>query len=98
MIFATDLDLNRTATNVPRLLARGRIRRISHHIWQFVVVILGAAPSQWDPAIVALSERYCVVTLTGPALGMVASLEARGVSRGHTPGYMSAVGSLTAAA
>ena len=55
---------------------------------------LGAAPNQWDPVLDALSERHCVITLTGPALGMVASLE----SRGRTPGYLSAVGSLIAAA
>ena len=41
MIFATHLDLNRTAMSLPRFLARGRIRRIRHHIWQSVVVILG---------------------------------------------------------
>jgi len=55
---------------------------------------LGAAPSQWEPIIDALSERYCVVSLGGPALGMVASLE----SRGRTAGYLSAVRSLLAAA
>ena len=55
-----------------------------------VLLPLGAAPSQWDPLIPALSERYCVISMTGPALGMVASLE----SRGHTPGYLSAVCSL----
>ena len=59
-----------------------------------VLLPLGAAPAQWDPVVSALTERYCVVTLTGPALGMVASLE----SRGRTPGYLSAVGSLIAAA
>ena len=59
-----------------------------------VLLPLGAGPSQWDPISAALSERHCVVTLTGPALGMVASLE----SRGRTPGYLSAVGSLIAAA
>ena len=55
---------------------------------------LGAAPSQWDPVLAALTERYCVVSMTGPALGMVGSLE----GRGRTPGYLSAVGSLIAAA
>ncbi len=55
---------------------------------------LGAAPSQWEPLVEAFSERYCVVSMTGPALGMVASLE----GRGRTPGYLSAVGSLIAAA
>ncbi len=59
-----------------------------------VLLPLGAAPNQWDPVMAALSERRCIVTLTGPALGMVASLEARG----RTPGYLSAVGSLIAAA
>ena len=59
-----------------------------------VLLPLGAAPSQWDPVIAALSERYCVVTMSGPALGMVASLE----GRGRTPGYLSAVGSIIDAA
>ena len=59
-----------------------------------VLLPLGAAPSQWDPVITALTERYCVVTLTGPVLGMVGSLE----GRGRTPGYLSAVGSLIDAA
>ena len=43
-----------------------------------VLLPLGAAPSQWDPLIDSLAERYRVVSLTGPALGMVASLESRG--------------------
>ena len=59
-----------------------------------VLLPLGAAPSQWEPVIEAFSESYCVVSLSGPALGMVASLE----SRGRTPGYLSAVGSLIAEA
>ena len=59
-----------------------------------VLLPLGAAPSQWEPLVASFSERYCVVSMTGPELGMVASLEARG----RTPGYLSAVGSLIAAA
>ena len=55
---------------------------------------LGAAPVQWDPILAALSERYCVISMFGPALGMVASLE----GRGRTFGYLSAVGSLIASA
>lgn len=57
-----------------------------------VLLPLGAAPSQWDPLIPALSERFCVISMSGPALGMVASLE----GRGRTPGYLSAVGRLIA--
>ena len=59
-----------------------------------VLLPLGAAPSQWGPLVSTLSEKYCVISLTGPALGMVASLE----SRGRTPGYLSAVGRLIAEA
>ena len=55
-----------------------------------VLLPLGAAPSQWGPLLETLSESHCVVLMTGPALGMVASLE----GRGHTPGYLSAVGRL----
>ena len=49
---------------------------------------LGLAPSQWQPLLPALSRRYCVVTLGGPRLGMVAFLETRG------PGYLRAVRSV----
>ena len=59
-----------------------------------VLLPLGAAPSQWETVVEALGERYCVISLGGPELGMVASLE----SRGRTPGYLSAVGSLIDAA
>ena len=59
-----------------------------------VLLPLGAAPSQWEPLVGTFSEYYCVISMTGPALGMVASLE----GRGRTPGYLSAVGSLIAAA
>ena len=49
---------------------------------------LGLAPSQWQPLLPALSRRYCVITLGGPRLGMVAFLETRG------PGYLRAVRSV----
>ena len=68
--------------------------RISGSGRPLALLPLGAAPSQWDPLIPALSERYCVISMSGPALGMVASLE----SRGRTPGYLSAVRGLLAEA
>jgi ubiquinone/menaquinone biosynthesis C-methylase UbiE len=55
---------------------------------------LSVAPSQWEPIIPQLSKRYCTITLGGPALGMVASLEARG----HTDGYLRVLGNLLDAA
>src|SRR5215468_1496068 len=41
------------------------------------------APSQWDPAIPRLAERFTVVTTGGPHLGGVASLE----DRAQMPSY-----------
>jgi SAM-dependent methyltransferase len=35
------------------------------------------APSQWEPILPALAERYCTFTLGGPHLGFVAVLEQR---------------------
>ncbi|MGE3537147.1 MAG: methyltransferase domain-containing protein [Candidatus Tectimicrobiota bacterium] len=55
---------------------------------------LSVAPSQWEPVIPQLAARYCTITLRGAALGMVASLEARG----HTDGYLRVVGNLLDAA
>jgi len=47
---------------------------------------LDLSPGQWEPLIPALSARYCSITLGGPLLGSVASLEERGRS-----GYMAVV-------
>lgn len=55
---------------------------------------LSVAPSQWEPIMPQLCARYCTITLSGAALGMVASLEARG----HTDGYLRVVGNLIDAA
>ena len=41
---------------------------------------LDLAPSQWEPLIPKLSERYCTIRLGGPLLGSVGLLEARGRS------------------
>jgi SAM-dependent methyltransferase len=42
-----------------------------------VLLPLGLAPSQWDPLLPTLTAHYCTITLSGPALGTVASLEER---------------------
>ncbi len=41
------------------------------------------APSQWEPAIPALAQHFAVVTLGGPYLGGVASLEDRARNRSY---------------
>ena len=92
--FLADMDARNGPEAVAPSIAEGEVDGVYFKIHgsgrPLVLLPLGAAPSQWDPLIPALSERYCVISMTGPALGMVASLE----SRGHTPGYLSAVRSL----
>ena len=48
-----------------------------------VLLPLGLAASQWEPLLPRLSAQYCTLTLGGPILGSVASLEARGRSTGY---------------
>jgi ubiquinone/menaquinone biosynthesis C-methylase UbiE len=45
-----------------------------------VLMPLDLAPSQWEPLISTLGRRYCTITLGGPLLGAVGTLEARGRS------------------
>jgi SAM-dependent methyltransferase len=42
-----------------------------------VLLPLGLAPSQWKPLIPPLAAQYCTITLSGPTLGTVATLEER---------------------
>jgi SAM-dependent methyltransferase len=48
-----------------------------------VLFPLGLAPSQWEPLLRRLSDRYCTIVLGGAYLGIVASLEERGRTRGY---------------
>ena len=48
-----------------------------------VLLPLALAPSQWEPLIPALSQRFCTVTLSGSELGFPAILESRGRSIGY---------------
>ncbi|MBN8871725.1 MAG: methyltransferase domain-containing protein [Rhodospirillales bacterium] len=48
------------------------------------------APSQWEPAIPALAERFTVIVLGGPHLGGVAMLE----DRARAPSYRGMAGTL----
>jgi SAM-dependent methyltransferase len=45
-----------------------------------VLMPLDLAPSQWEPLISTLGTRYCTISLGGPLLGAVGTLEARGRS------------------
>jgi len=69
----------------------GEIAGISYRICgsglPLVLLPLGVAPSQWEPLLPRLSERYCTIILGGAYLGMIGSLEARG----RTAGYLGVV-------
>lgn len=62
----------------------GEVAGITYHIRgagpPLVLLPLAWAPSQWAPLLPLLSARYCTITLSGAAVGMVAVLEARGRS------------------
>jgi SAM-dependent methyltransferase len=65
----------------------GEIAGISYRIQgagpPLVLLPLHLAPSQWDPLVNCLSERYCTITLGGTELGAVAVLESRGRAEGY---------------
>jgi len=71
--------------------SEGEIAGISYRICgsglPLVLLPLGVAPSQWEPLLPRLSERYCTIILGGAYLGMIGSLEARG----RTAGYLGVV-------
>jgi len=48
-----------------------------------VLLPLILSPSQWEPLLTRLSERYCTIVLGGPELGGVRQLEGRGRSPAH---------------
>jgi len=93
--------LSRVDETLPSVLlpeGEGEIDGIMYHIRgagpPLLLLPLSVAPSQWYSLMPQLCERYCTLTLRGPWLGMVGSLE----SRGHMLGYLRAVGGLLDAA
>ena len=96
--FVSQLDSQNSLTSVCTSVREGEVDGVYFKVRgsgpPLVLLPLGAAPSQWGSLVETFSEQYCVVSMSGPALGMVASLEARG----RTSGYLSAVGSLITAA
>ena len=72
----------------------GEVAGISYQVQgtgsPLVLLPLSVAPSQWEPLLPQLTKQHCTLTLSGPALGMVASLE----GRGHTAGYLGVLSKL----
>ncbi len=62
----------------------GDIAGIHYHIRgagpPLVLLPLSMAPSQWEPLVSRLSDRYCTITLSGAHLGAISLLETRGSS------------------
>ena len=71
----------------------GEVAGISYRIQgsgsPLVLLPLALAPSQWEPILPCLSQRYCTITLRGSVMGWASVFEARGRS-----GYGAVVRSL----
>ena len=65
----------------------GDVAGITYHIRgsgpTLVLLPLGLSPSQWDPLLPLLSERYCTITLGGAHFDQVYRLELRGRAAGY---------------
>ena len=65
----------------------GEVAGISYRIRgvgpPLVLLPLFLTPSQWEPLVPILGERYCTITLGGADLGAVAVLEGRGRANGY---------------
>jgi ubiquinone/menaquinone biosynthesis C-methylase UbiE len=96
--FLAGIDQQQATKAVSLPEGKGEIAGISYHVQgtgsPLVLLPLSVAPSQWEPLLPQLSRQHCTITLSGPALGMVGSLE----SRGHSAGYLGVVGGLLDAA
>jgi SAM-dependent methyltransferase len=72
------------ATPIALSEAAGEAAGISYRIRgagpPLVLTPLMLAPSQWEPVLPAFAAKYCTISLGGPRLGVVSTLEARGRS------------------
>ncbi len=79
----SELDLQSAALSPGEGEAAGIHYRILGLGPPLVLLPLVLSPSQWEPLLPRLSERYCTIVLGGPELGGVRQLEARGRSPAH---------------
>jgi SAM-dependent methyltransferase len=91
MDFLARMDQVRGPRTVTLPKSEGEVAGISYRVEgsgpPLVLLPLGVAPSQWEPLVPRLRERWCTITLGGAYLGMIGSLEARG----RTAGYLGVV-------
>jgi ubiquinone/menaquinone biosynthesis C-methylase UbiE len=92
--FLARVDQRQKTKTVSPPEGQGEIAGIAYHVQgtgsPLVLLPLSVAPSQWEPLLPQLTKQHCTITLSGPTLGMVGSLE----GRGHTEGYLNVVGRL----
>ena len=91
MDFLARMDQVQEIKTVALPRGEGEVAGLSYRIEgsgpPLVLLPLGVAPSQWEPLLPRLNERWCTITLGGAYLGMIGSLEARG----RTAGYLGVV-------
>jgi ubiquinone/menaquinone biosynthesis C-methylase UbiE len=91
MDFLARMDQVHGTRTVALPQGEGEVAEISYRVEgsgpPLVLLPLGVAPSQWEPLIPRLRERWCTIVLGGAYLGMIGSLEARG----RTAGYLGVV-------
>jgi SAM-dependent methyltransferase len=88
LMFTALADFSPNLPNMdPSVATEGEVAGITYRVRgsgpPLVLMPLFLAPSQWEPLIPALSERFTTITLGGPFLGPVVLLEARGKARGY---------------
>jgi len=85
--FLARMDLQATLRTASLAPGDGEVAGIRYRILgsgpPLVLLPLILSPSQWEPLLPRLSERYCTIVLGGPEMGGVRQLEARGCSRAH---------------
>jgi SAM-dependent methyltransferase len=79
--FLADMTRQQAIEAVDFAEGAGEVAGVTYHVRgsgpPVVLLPLNLAASQWDPLLPALAERYTTITLGGPYLGMVATLETR---------------------
>lgn len=87
LAFLARIDQGQAVRTVPVPAGEGEVAGISYRVRgagpPLLLLPLGLAPSQWEPLLSRLSQRYCTIALGGAVLGSVASLEARGQATGY---------------
>ena len=85
--FLARMDLQAALRTASPAAGEGEFAGIRYRILgsgpPLVLLPLVLSPSQWEPLLTRLSERYCTIVLGGPELGGVRQLEARGRSPAH---------------